>query len=376
MSQASRKPKDPKLEPSADPVMPPPNWVPTQTPTAARATDSRPSSSRGPGIPVKEWETALPLPLPLHNITTLPEEDPDDPTFDGALPPLTEEEQQSVKQWIANDQTYAKSLGEHKLKTRDRIQRWAKNHDFQTPWWEMRKGEPPARPRHAVRILFPEHKREDRARKRGRREVRFSPAQLKSMANVEDQVIPVRVELEHDHWKIRDTFMWNCADTVVTPELFAASLCQDFGVPEGIFVPRIVAIIREREREFQNQVLPILPRASGSTVGKINPEGDADARGMYEVFRRAREGSVPDVEAVPEAIKDTGGSASSDEIKTEVGEDDEGIKIVNGDAEEVAEVVIRPEKPMTVEEANAAFSSVQSEDMRFLIKVGRVGVCD
>jgi hypothetical protein len=31
------------------------------------------------------------------------------------------------------------------------------------------------------------------------------------MANVQDQVVPVRIDVEHEQWKIKDTFMWNCA---------------------------------------------------------------------------------------------------------------------------------------------------------------------
>lgn len=35
--------------------------------------------------------------------------------------------------------------------------------------------------------------------------------ELKSMEDVEDVVIPIRLELEHEQYKIKDTFMWNCA---------------------------------------------------------------------------------------------------------------------------------------------------------------------
>lgn len=38
-----------------------------------------------------------------------------------------------------------------------------------------------------------------------------TPAQLKSMKDVEDQIVPVRLDLEHDQWKLKDTFTWNCS---------------------------------------------------------------------------------------------------------------------------------------------------------------------
>lgn len=37
------------------------------------------------------------------------------------------------------------------------------------------------------------------------------PLLLKKMADVDDHLIPVRLDLEHDHWKLKDTFMWNCS---------------------------------------------------------------------------------------------------------------------------------------------------------------------
>ena len=135
-------------------------------------------------------------------------------------------------------------------------------------------------------------------------------------------------------------------DTVVTPEMFAQCLCDDFSVPHVQFVPRIVAAINERVKEYQNQVLPMLTRSPDVIRGKLNPDGDADSRALIEVFRRAREGS--------------------EEIKTESGvdEDDGHVRIVTGEEDEF------DEGPLTVEEAMATVLAESSEELRILIKVG------
>lgn len=188
-----------------------------------------------------------------------------------------------------------------------------------------------------------------------------SPAQLKAMANVEDHIVPVRLEVEHDHWKLKDTFLWNCAgrasrpstyrvdgfkDTVVTPEMFAQTMCDDFNVPVHQFGPKIVAAIIERVRVYQDQVLPILQRNADACRGKLDSDGEAMA-----VFRRARDGS--------------------EEIKTESGhEDDSHVKIVGIDVDD-DEAVPMEERPMTVEEATNYLPPEQEEDLRILIKVGR-----
>lgn len=31
------------------------------------------------------------------------------------------------------------------------------------------------------------------------------------MANVEDHVVPVRLDIEEGQYKLKDTFMWNCS---------------------------------------------------------------------------------------------------------------------------------------------------------------------
>lgn len=158
------------------------------------------------------------------------------------------------------------------------------------------------------------------------------------MATVEDHVIPVRLDLEHDQYRLKDTFLWNVADQVVTPALFAQVLCDDFKVPHQHFAPRIIAAIQERVKEYQDQVMPILTRSPDIIKGQLDPDGDDDAKAMYEVFRRAREGS--------------------EEIKTESGDEDMRIKIVGED-----------EEPMSVEEAMSCLPLDPAEDLRILIKV-------
>lgn len=79
------------------------------------------------------------------------------------------------------------------------------------------------------------------------------------MADKPEHIVPVRLEIDYESIKFRDTLLWNCADTVVDPTMFAQSLCEDFGFPSGVFVPKIVTAIQERVREYQDQLLPIGP---------------------------------------------------------------------------------------------------------------------
>nr|BAM72038.1 Snf5 [Coprinopsis cinerea] len=50
-------------------------------------------------------------------------------------------------------------------------------------------------------------------------------------ANKPEQLIPIRLEFDVEHHRMRDTFVWNMNDPVVTPEHFAQSLVEDYGLP-------------------------------------------------------------------------------------------------------------------------------------------------
>lgn len=59
-----------------------------------------------------------------------------------------------------------------------------------------------------------------------------TPKQMKAMAQVEDYIVPVRIDVEHDHYRFKDTFMWNCSGEWGDLRLFEYSmmrLCADGG---------------------------------------------------------------------------------------------------------------------------------------------------
>ena len=128
------------------------------------------------------------------------------------------------------------------------------------------------------------------------------------MADVDDHVIPIRLDIEHDHFRLRDTFMWNVSDTVISPEMFAVSICDDFGVSPNGFVPKIVAIINERVTEYRDQVAPA-EQPGPSLRGKLDLTDDEGQRTM-EIFRQAQ------------VDEDDESTPLCDEIMSDPGDDD------------------------------------------------------
>lgn len=50
-------------------------------------------------------------------------------------------------------------------------------------------------------------------------------------ADTFEELVPVRLDIEFDKIKLRDTFTWNLHDHLVSPELFAENMVEDFKLP-------------------------------------------------------------------------------------------------------------------------------------------------
>eukprot|EP00117_Sycon_ciliatum_P028550 scpid61358/ scgid22922/ SWI/SNF-related matrix-associated actin-dependent regulator of chromatin subfamily B member 1 len=57
-------------------------------------------------------------------------------------------------------------------------------------------------------------------------------------------LVPIRLDLEIENHKLRDTFLWNKNESMITPEQFAELLCDDMELPSPLFVQPIANAIR------------------------------------------------------------------------------------------------------------------------------------
>ncbi|CAG8617646.1 1714_t:CDS:10 [Cetraspora pellucida] len=93
------------------------------------------------------------------------------------------------------------------------------------------------------RIIYPN----ERKRPKRTKEFKFTLQQLKDIAQREDILVPIRLEIDGaDGYKLRDTFTWNMNETFITPEHFAEVLCDDLHFPTSQFAPIIVKQIRDQ----------------------------------------------------------------------------------------------------------------------------------
>ncbi|KAH8553032.1 hypothetical protein BGW37DRAFT_423033 [Umbelopsis sp. PMI_123] len=66
----------------------------------------------------------------------------------------------------------------------------------------------------------------------------------------EEKLVPIRIDLEAEGYRLSDTFTWNLNETVITPDAFAAVLCDDLGLPAPLFATDIAKAIREQAEDY------------------------------------------------------------------------------------------------------------------------------
>uniref|UniRef100_A0A6G1S976 SWI/SNF-related matrix-associated actin-dependent regulator of chromatin subfamily B member 1 n=1 Tax=Aceria tosichella TaxID=561515 RepID=A0A6G1S976_9ACAR len=78
----------------------------------------------------------------------------------------------------------------------------------------------------------------------------LDPASLHRISNVGEVLVPIRLDMEIEGYKLRDTFVWNKNEISISPEQFADVLCDDLELPPQTFVPAIAQSIRQQVEAF------------------------------------------------------------------------------------------------------------------------------
>lgn len=71
-------------------------------------------------------------------------------------------------------------------------------------------------------------------------------ASISDNASHTEVLIPIRLDMEIEGHKLRDTFTWNKNEQNITPEQFAEVLCDDLDLPSIAFVSPIAQSIRQQ----------------------------------------------------------------------------------------------------------------------------------
>ena len=104
-----------------------------------------------------------------------------------------------------------------------------------------------------TQLQYPQNRKRPGSRRTG--ELRIPRKQLNTQAECQEELIPMRLEIETEKLRLRDTFTWNLHDRLINPQLFAEALVEDLRLP----LDQSQQLIRQVHHEIQEQIQQYCP---------------------------------------------------------------------------------------------------------------------
>lgn len=80
-----------------------------------------------------------------------------------------------------------------------------------------------------------------------------SREEMRRQSEADEMLIPVRLDMEFDKMRLRDTFTWNMHERTIPLDIFSENLCEDYNFPLH-HVPQVVRAISEQISDFQPHI--------------------------------------------------------------------------------------------------------------------------
>ncbi|KAF5352064.1 hypothetical protein D9758_009401 [Tetrapyrgos nigripes] len=331
---------------------------------AASASPSTPSQAQlnGPVIPqLPPLPANVNLNAAVTKVTVVPLVG-----SDKAIPMLTPEEIENIKKWQAIDKEYDGIWKGMK----DRMQNELRGEVFgktSHKWWE--KGSVAVNPGARFRrrmppenfdVRYPGKGRRDHHHSRGKKVVKREGLKLprrlkKEDANRPERLVPIRLEFDVDHYRMRDTFVWNLNDPIVTPEHFAQSLCEDYNLGQN-YHSLIVRSIQDQLNDYKSHSPHYDAEGSEFSDVEESPEkGNLDGKNAawWEFWRKRLRTEAGFVRSGKRNPFSTQRKVVKDEY-----EDDADVEMTD----------LEDERPMALEDFKLNEKEM-TEDMRIVIKL-------
>ncbi|OJD18636.1 hypothetical protein AJ78_01332 [Emergomyces pasteurianus Ep9510] len=103
-------------------------------------------------------------------------------------------------------------------------------------------------------LLYPSNRRRPGGRKA--KDIRISRDDMLAQAEQLEDLVPIRLDIDWDKIKLRDTFTWNLHDRVTPPDVFAEKLVEDLRLPLESCGP----LVRQISQSIQDQLADFYPQ--------------------------------------------------------------------------------------------------------------------
>ncbi|KAH6850056.1 SNF5-like protein [Chaetomium sp. MPI-CAGE-AT-0009] len=101
-----------------------------------------------------------------------------------------------------------------------------------------------------TKIIYPSQK--PRPGRRTTPALKFSKKDMKKQAEQHEELVPVRIDVDWDKIKLRDTFTFNLHERLVSVELFAAQLIEDMGLNPGVDKPVYDHVVQQMHEQLND----------------------------------------------------------------------------------------------------------------------------
>ncbi|KAJ8043062.1 SWI/SNF-related matrix-associated actin-dependent regulator of chromatin subfamily B member 1 [Holothuria leucospilota] len=96
------------------------------------------------------------------------------------------------------------------------------------------------------------------------------PSMVYENAAQDECLVPIRLDMEIEGQKLRDTFTWNKNEQLISPEIFAEILCDDLDLPPANFVPAISQAIRTQVEAYPTDISILEAQTDQRVILKLN----------------------------------------------------------------------------------------------------------
>ena len=211
----------------------------SQLSAPASASGSAPTSGRG--TPATAADSTLRAPLKDGNTSGGSQQNAAD------MPVRTKEsfDKLMIERFTMRDSTAAATLGHQLNQTKASTQEMReKIHEYRTiradyrqPWFTPSRlygegyngfGNGYTENPQGSRIIYPSQK--PRPGRRDAPQIKYKRKDMLKQADQHEELVPVRLEVEWDKIRLRDTFTWNLHERIIGAEAFALHLCEDLGL--------------------------------------------------------------------------------------------------------------------------------------------------
>ncbi|GMM49956.1 Snf5 protein [Starmerella bacillaris] len=142
-----------------------------------------------------------------------------------------------------------------------------------------------------IRLLYPPD------RKRGgrmAREMVLPIYKVYATKNLSEQLVPLRINLSTEKYRLKDRIVWNADDTTVPLELFVENILEDFGIPLSL-APQVFQSLQE---QMSMHMPHIYPRPNAVTdinpqpvTGAVKADSNSNANSNNSVANNSNDGT-------------------------------------------------------------------------------------